>query len=527
MWTASIRQVHKSLIKGDTNVTKLCNEAFKIIDETKNLNSFITTCQDEAINQAKQLDHRLAQWLKDGNENMENPLYGIPISIKDNFCTNQILTTCGSRMLHNFIPPYSATVVDKLSKADSVMVGKTNMDEFAMGSSCTTSYYKHSANYWRYDRLAGEKPGESNSSNWLIAGGSSTGSAVSVASGACFASIGTDTGGSTRQPASLTGVVGFKPTYGLISRYGLIPLAHCLDVVSLLARTVDDISVIFEAVVGEDENDLTTVDHKKELKTTPRLQDLDNLSSSPIRIRVGIPEEFISNGNLSCDVSEHFSDMLKRISSKRIGNVEVELVKVDLRHANHATECYTIISTAEIASNMSCYDGVKYGLSLPIPEDQHFDRDAFFKANRDAGFGSEVKKRILLGNYFLLSANRETYLTQALKLRRLISEDFLEAFNQNGIDIIITPSTPTTSVTYAEWLQKQDCNKLFLEDYFLIPSNLANLPSISLPSGLSSTGQLPIGIQLISNRFHDLDLLSVARHLEQHVFEKNLHYHYS
>jgi aspartyl-tRNA(Asn)/glutamyl-tRNA(Gln) amidotransferase subunit A len=517
MW-GSIRDVHRSLSKCETNVTQLCNRAFDQIEATKNLNAFITTRREDAIKEASRLD----ALLKNGSLTMNSSsLFGIPISVKDNFCTKQVLTTCGSKMLHNFIPPYDATVVTKLKQANCIITGKTNMDEFAMGSSCTTSYYKCAANYWNRELLGELYPSEcSDPKRWFMAGGSSTGSAISVASSACFASIGTDTGGSTRQPASLTGIVGFKPTYGLISRFGLIPLAHCLDVVSILARNVDDTALVFEQLVGQDENDLTTVDHTKVLQS--KYQSSDNLRDR--RIRVGIPEEFVIKGQPSNDVTSHYDQTIRRLSSDsmRENGVEFELVNINLPNAKFATECYTIISSAEIASNMSCYDGVKYGfaVSSDSAEKKSFDRDGFFKANRDAGFGSEVKKRILLGNYFLLSGNREKYLHQAFRVRRLISEDFTGAFKSDNIDVILLPSTPTTSTTYCEWLAKQNDNKLFGEDYFLIPANLANVPSISLPSGLS-TNNLPVGLQLVADRFHDRDLLTISKYFERNVFDFN------
>lgn len=484
----SIRDIHRSIVNRNLTITNICNESLRLIEETTHLNPFITIARDKAREQAIKLDRGTPT----------NPLYGIPISIKDNFCTNQMLTTCGSKMLSNFIPPYDATTVTKLMNANCVIVGKTNMDEFAMGSSCTTSHYGPTANCYS-DKTSNQLY---KSDEWYVAGGSSTGSAVSVASGACFASLGTDTGGSTRQPASLTGTVGFKPTYGLISRFGLIPLAHCLDVVSILARNVEDVRLVFETVVGQDDNDLTTVDHKVFLKKERSID----------KIRIGVPEEFINKGAASEIVMQNFNSVVRNLTS----NIDIEVIKLDLPYSSLATECYTIISSAEIASNMSCYDGVKYGYSSEIDSSKKFDRDEFYRANRDEGFGAEVKKRILLGNYFLLAGNRDRYLTQAMKLRRLIDEEFNKAFLDNAVDVIITPTTPTTAVSYQEWLRKQDDNKLFREDYFLIPSNLANLPSISIPSGLSQNG-FPIGLQLIANKFQDLSLLAMSKRFQDSV----------
>lgn len=484
-----IKDVQRAIAQKDVSVSDLCNIAYDIINSNQKLNAFITTrSRQDALEEAYTLEDR----------SPDNPLYGIPISIKDNFCTKGLLTTCGSKMLHNFVPPYDATVVSKLKQAKCIITGKTNMDEFAMGSSSTTSYYNPTLNYWN-------AADDTNSSDWFMAGGSSTGCAVSVADGSCYASIGTDTGGSTRQPASLTGTVGLKPTYGLISRFGLIPLVNNLDVVGLITRSVYDAELVFNQLAGHDENDLTTVDHTKELKSKVHI-------NTDQTIRIGIPEKFISRGDLAEDVSKQFAKILDVVSGGHILGCNFELVTVDLPNSNLATECYTVLSSAEIASNMSCYDGVKYGLSIKM---DRYDREELFKCNRDSGFGDEVKKRILLGNYFLLEHNIERYVSQAQRVRRLISDDFRSVFEQYGCHAILMPSTPTTSITHSEWLSKQDGNKLFHEDYYLIPANLANVPSMSLPCGFSHSSGLPIGMQLITNKFHDLDLFKIGKKFEQ------------
>lgn len=539
----TIREANSALIKGESSVKKLCRESIRLLDEEDVLNSFITVCRRESLDVAEQLDQRMSNTNglashHDGTEIKKrpldnprlNPLYGIPVSIKDNFCTKQLLTTCGSKMLYNFVPNYNATAVERLQKANCLVMGKTNMDEFAMGSSSTTSYYGPTANHWKRDLLGNQKPAQAAPKNWFMAGGSSSGSATSVASKSCFASLGTDTGGSTRQPASMTGTVGFKPSYGLISRFGLVPLAHSLDVVSILARNVDDVHLVFNAVVGQDERDLTSVDYKKELKS--KLTQMLSRQPEVITIRVGIPRDFIARAEMATDVSNLFDRFARDLSSTTISmdsgttSIKFELVKLDLEYSRSATECYAILSSCEIASNMSCFDGVKFGYSTTATakaaannsskegDNLLFDRDQFYQTNRDEAFGPEVKKRILLGNYFLLGENREKYLSHALRLRGCISDEFNKAFNEQNVDIILTPSTPTTSVSHEEWLAKQKDNKLFHEDYFLIPSNMANLPSISLPTALSTAG-LPIGVQVIANKFHDLDLLFVSRIFEQ------------
>lgn len=514
MYRNSIQKLHASLLRRDLTVTDICKQSLALLEETKNLNSFVTVCDKESRESAKHLDVLIRD--DRAKKAKESPLFGIPVSVKDNFCTRGVLTTCSSKMLHNFVPPYDATVVEKLKKAGCIMIGKTNMDEFAMGSSSLTSYYGPTANSWLSSLRADEKPDKFNSDRWYMAGGSSSGGAVSVASGSCFASIGSDTGGSTRQPASFVGVIGFKPTYGLISRHGLIPLAHCLDVVSILARSCDDVRLIFDSIVGQDPNDLTTVDHKSYLEQKFKLPG----SKEKLRVRVGVPDSFIDRAGMSSEVADHFSKIIRSLetSSGLLKGVEFEWVKLSWVHSSLSTECYTVISSAEIASNMSCYDGIRYGLSTNLDNIDKFDRNNFYKANRDAGFGEEVKKRILLGNYFLLEGNRELYFSQALKIRRLISEEFDKTFRDMGVDLILTPSTPTTSVTCDEWTRKQAENELFHQDYFLIPSNLANRPSISIPCGFSKSG-LPFGIQLTADKYHDLDLLSISK-LVQDYLEK-------
>lgn len=507
----AIEEAHRAILSNECSVTGLCQSSLKVIEDTRHLNSFITLCQNEAISRAAELDQSLSL----SKTKADGRLFGIPISIKDNFCTESILTTCGSRMLHNFIPPYTATSVKKLLDANSIMIGKTNMDEFAMGSSSLTSYYGPSAYQFNSEPLKGLRPNKyCDNSEWYLAGGSSSGSAVSVSVGACFASLGTDTGGSTRQPASWTGVVGFKPTYGLISRFGLVPLAHCMDVVSILARSVQDVELVFGTIVGQDENDLTTVDHRHKLRNPIKSR---SGQSESFDVQIGIPREFINKSDISDEVSKRFEDLVKSLSRNvHFKKVAFKVKNIDLPHSNSATECYTIISSAEIASNMSCYDGVKYGFATPIDESMPFDRDRFYMKNRDLGFGSEVKKRILLGNYFLLSGNKEKYLFQAQRLRNIIRAEFDEVFNKDSIDIILMPSTPTTSNSYGDWLEKQEKNRLFYEDYFLIPANIANVPSISLPCGYS-TKKLPIGVQLVANRYHDLDLLAVSKLLQEYI----------
>lgn len=565
-----IRDVSKLLRQKEITATRLCQECLKIANNTKYLNAFITINNDLALNKAQTLDQHEASA-------KESLLRGIPIAIKDNFCTKNILTSCGSKMLANYYPPYDATIVDKLcNNFGAIMLGKTNLDEFAMGSSSVTSHYGPTANPWKsfgqphFKTMAQLKetkgktietsPGDNQfdmdaTEKWYMAGGSSTGSAVAVATGSVFAAIGTDTGGSNRHPASMVGVIGFKPSYGIISRFGLIPLAHSLDTVSILARHVDDVEVIFEHIVGADENDLTSlnIDKAQMGVNCSQYQQYDfsemletgNLNGR--KIRIGIPDEFSRCGELSEEVSSLWDKTIKLIG--RDFSTIFDIVPISTPNIVHSTECYTILSSCEVASNMSCYDGVRYGFSdrsaLSTHNDNRdaFNRDDWYKLNRDQGFNSEVKKRILLGNYFLHGDNVQKYYFQALKVRQLVYQDFVRAFNHNSnnnnndnnnsdndnnreVDVILVPSTPTTATKNIEWLRKQDENKLFAEDYCLIPANLAGLPSIHLPVTISPAG-LPIGLQLISGQFQDRKLLSISKLFERHIFEYNHHLTYT
>lgn len=477
--------------------TKLYSKCVQIAEATNHLNSY--TSLNTYNEQSRELD-------LSSKSTFNRPLAGIPISIKDNFCTKGIKTTCSSKMLENFIPNYDATPVSKLKDAGALVMGKTNMDEFAMGSSSTTSFFGPTANFWpKGDNIKED-------ADWYMAGGSSTGSAVSVATGSSFASLGTDTGGSTRHPASLVGVVGFKPTYGLISRFGLIPLVHSLDVVSIIARTVADTKEVFHVIRGEDKNDLTSLDNNC-------IQDSVEKINSLQVVKVGVPFDFITKGNIEADVAKTFESTIKVLIECK--SPKFEIVNVDLDYAHVASECYTVISSSEIASNMSCFDGVKYGYKTSLDNVDEFKLEEFYKANRDFGFGNEVKKRVLLGNYFLLKQNRDKYYSHALKVRRLIQDEFDKLFHDNNLNILMMPSTPTSSITHKDWSKKEAMNTLFYEDYFLIPFNLANLPAISLPVRGSNKLEMPVGIQLVANRYHDIDLLYISELFERQIIKND------
>ncbi|KAG9509769.1 Glutamyl-tRNA(Gln) amidotransferase subunit A, mitochondrial, partial [Fragariocoptes setiger] len=518
---SAISDLHRRLLSRELTVSQICDSSLNIAKQTKYLNAFVTLTANEVRQRAKKCDQILSS-LDSKLYSTLSPLFGVPIAIKDNFCTRNIKTTCGSLMLSNYVPPYDATIVDRLfNQSNAIMIGKTNLDEFAMGSSSITSHYGPTANPWKsFGQPNFKQPSSPNfacppptprssfdfdqSSDWYMAGGSSTGSAVAVATGACLAAIGTDTGGSNRHPASMVGIVGFKPTYGMISRFGMIPLAHSLDTVSILSRYVADTELVFDTLMGVDSNDLTSqsaivADQNTDTTTNRRV------------ITIGIPRQFGHCDHLTDEVSSLWNDIADQLSKHN----RYRIVNVDMPNIVYASHCYAVLSCCEVASNMACYDGVKYGYSVRVDASAKsqvkFDRDDWYRSNRDQGFGNEVKKRILCGNYFLHGNNRQHYYEQALKLRRLIADDFERVFD--SVDALLTPSTPSPAISHLEWTQKQTDNQLFHEDFCLIPSNLSHTPAISIPAGTSQCG-LPLSLQLIGRRNCDKTLLSMARDIE-------------
>ena len=432
--------------------------------------SFITVTREGALKQAAEADKRLAS----GNGTV---LTGIPLGIKDLLCTKGVRTTCGSKMLENFVPPYSATVVERLNATGSIMVGKTNMDEFAMGSSTETSFYQKTKNPWN---LA------------CVPGGSSGGSAACVSADQAFASLGSDTGGSIRQPAALCGIVGLKPTYGRVSRYGLIAFASSLDQIGPFSKDVEDCAIMMGAIAGHDPKDSTSAD-----VLVPDY--VAEMKKSVKGLRIGIPKEFFPDG-LNKEVSESVKKAIEEL--KKLG---AEIHEVSLPASPYGLAAYYVLAPSEASSNLARYDGVRYGLRVPgenIVE--------MYSKTRAAGFGPEVKRRIMLGTYALSSGYYDAYYLKALKVRRLIKQDYDKAFEK--VDVIATPTAPNPAFRFGE--KTGDPLAMYLEDVFTVSINITGMPGLSVPCGMSKSG-LPIGLQLIGKPFDEATLLRTAYAYEQ------------
>jgi aspartyl-tRNA(Asn)/glutamyl-tRNA(Gln) amidotransferase subunit A len=434
------------------------------------LNAFISICEDVALDQAFTAD----QMLKKGDA---GPLTGIPIAHKDIFCTLGIKTSCGSKMLDNFIAPYDATVVKLLKAAGSVLLGKTNMDEFAMGSSNESSYYGSVKNPWNIK---------------YTPGGSSGGSSAAVAARLAPAATGTDTGGSIRQPAALTGITGLKPTYGRVSRYGMIAFASSLDQCGPLTQTAEDAALLLNAFAGHDVKDSTSVRHAVPDYTAALNQNLKGL-------KIGLPVEYFQKG-LDPAIETSIQAVIKLLESQG-----AEVKEIRLPHTHLAISAYYVIAPAECSSNLSRYDGVRYGHRCDNPK----NLDDLYKRTRSEGFGSEVKRRILTGTYALSAGYYDAYYIKAQKIRRLILNDFIEAFKE--VDVILTPTTPSTAFKLGE--KAQDPIAMYLSDIYTIAVNLAGLPGISMPCGFDQG--LPIGVQLIGKHFDEARILNVAHQYQQ------------
>ena len=439
------------------------------------IHAYITVCRDSAVKEAEAADKRI----KEGDA---TPLTGVPIAIKDIFCTKDVRTTCASRILENFVPPYDATVVRKLKEAGAVILGKLNMDEFAMGSSTENSAFFPTLNPWDTGR---------------VPGGSSGGSAAAVAAGECAASIGTDTGGSIRQPASLCGVTGLKPTYGRVSRFGMIAFASSLDQGGPITKDVTDCAIMLKIIAGHDPLDSTSIDAPVPDYTATLKKEIKNM-------RIGIPKEYFIEG-LDKDVSEAIKDAIGVF--KKAG---AELVDITLPHTEYAISVYYLVATAEASSNLARYDGVKYGLR--IADGGLLD---MYKLTRDAGFGAEVKRRIMLGTYSLSAGYYEAYYKKASEMRTLIKMDFEEAFKK--CDIILTPTSPTAAFKLGEKIA--DPLTMYLSDIFTISCNLAGIPGISVPCGFTKEN-LPVGLQLLGKPLDEATLLRAA-----YNYEKNTEWH--
>lgn len=472
----SIRQLHKQLIRKERSSVEITQEALDRIQALEpKLHSFLCVTADQALEQARQVDAKIAAGEDIGL------LAGIPIGIKDNLCTKGIPTTCASRILKNFVPPYESTVTQKLRAAGAVMVGKTNLDEFAMGSSTENSAYQLTANPWDLSR---------------VPGGSSGGSAAAVAAGECVVALGSDTGGSIRQPASFCGVVGLKPTYGLVSRYGLVAYASSLDQIGPFGRSVEDAAILLGAIAGYDPNDSTSLNVK-----IPNYADLLKPTLQPRgRLKIGIIKETFGEG-LDSVVEEAITKAIDQLQS-----LGAEIHVVSCPRFRYGLPAYYIIAPSEASANLARYDGVKYGFRAPEGENLL----SMYTKTRAAGFGAEVKRRIMLGTYALSAGYYDAYYLKAQKVRTLIKQDFEEAFEK--VDVLVCPTAPTTAFKAGE--KTGDPLSMYLGDLMTIPVNLAGLPGLSVPCGFDEQG-LPIGLQLIGKVLREDQLFQVAYAYEQ------------
>ncbi len=429
-------------------------------------NAYITTDEKTSLEQACLADEMLAK-------GEAQPLTGIPIAQKDIFCAKGWRTTCGSRMLSDFIAPYDAHVIEQFNKAGAINLGKTNMDEFAMGSSNETSYFGSVRNPWDQER---------------VPGGSSGGAAAAVAARLCAAATGTDTGGSIRQPAALCGISGIKPTYGTVSRYGMIAFASSLDQAGPMARSAEDCALLLNLMTGFDERDSTSLQREKE----DYARDLDQ----PLKgLRIGLPKEFFAEG-LSSDVASRVEEALSEY--RKLGAVTVD---ISLPNSRLAVPVYYVLAPAEASSNLSRYDGVRYGYRAP----EYADLSEMYEQSRSQGFGAEVKRRIMIGTYVLSHGYYDAYYLQAQKIRRLIAQDFAEAFK--SCDVIMGPTSPSTSFRLGE--KGDDPVQMYLSDIYTIAVNLAGLPGMSIPCGFGANN-MPAGLQIIGNYFDEARMLNVA-----------------
>ncbi|XP_033231675.1 glutamyl-tRNA(Gln) amidotransferase subunit A, mitochondrial isoform X2 [Belonocnema kinseyi] len=411
-------------------------------------------------------------------------------------------------MLANFVPGYDATVCSRLKKSGAILTGKTNLDQFAMGSGTVDSFFGPTKNLWGSEfmdyycfeeREMGKRKGSSSSGdNWYIAGGSSGGSAVAVASGTCYAALGSDTGGSTRNPASYCGLIGLKPTYGLVSRNGLIPLVNSMDVPGIITRRVDDALLILNAIAGPDSSDSTTL---KEDYSPISLPDRIEVTG----LRVGIPKEYRLS-ELSNEVDVCWQNVARILEE---GGAKI--IPVSLPHTELSIVCYSVLNQCEVASNMARYDGIEFGFRA----DETFSTEELFANTRGMGFNDVVRSRILAGNYFLLSENYENYFVKAMKVRRLIAQDF-EAVWDAGIDILLTPTTLSDAQLYRDFIKADNQTQCSVQDYFTQPANMAGLPAVNVPISLSKKG-LPLSLQLMSPILQERRLLSVAKWIEESV----------
>jgi aspartyl-tRNA(Asn)/glutamyl-tRNA(Gln) amidotransferase subunit A len=471
----TLAEARDALAAKQLSSAELTKTFIDAIEGARRLNAFVTKTADRALDMAKESDARIAR-------GEARPLEGLPLAIKDLFCTKGVRTTAGSRILGNFVPPYESTVTQNLWDAGAVMLGKTNMDEFAMGSSNETSYFKPVINPWR----------ARNSNQNLVPGGSSGGSAAAVAGQLCLAATGTDTGGSIRQPAAVSGIVGLKPTYGRCSRWGIVAFASSLDQAGPMTRTVRDSAILLRHMASVDDKDSTSVD-------LPVPDYEAQLDGGVKGLRVGIPKEYRIDG------TPPEINVLWEQGAEWLRAQGADVIDVSLPHTKHALPAYYIVAPAEASSNLARYDGVRYGHRA---EGTH-DLVELYEKSRGEGFGTEVKRRVLIGTYVLSAGYYDAYYTRAQKIRTLIKRDFESAFRK--CDVLLTPATPGPAFALGE--KSNDPVSMYLNDVFTVTVNLAGLPAISVPAGLTEDG-LPLGLQIIGKAFDEATVLRVGRSIE-------------
>lgn len=531
----SIREAAVMLRQRSLTCAELCERAISKAEKVRELNAFITETHDLARKHAQTADSRFQAGRPLGE------LDGLPISIKDNFSTQGIQTTCASKMLIGYKPPYDATVVSRLLNAGGVLMGKTNMDEFGMGTGTVDSCFGPVRNIWNYKFGKETRPVENRTvtttdrtstidphrhfhhsaqlasstdyeeipapyTDWHVCGGSSGGSAVSVAAGVCFAAVGSDTGGSVRSPAGHVGVVGLKPTYGLISRHGLIPLVNSLDTPGVFTRFVHDAAVVLNLLAGDCPYDSTTY---KDKYTPVSLPDQPSVKG----LKVGVPKEF-HGPILGEDILNCWRDTIAALEGA--GAI---IVDASLPHNQYAIPTYSVLCCAEVASNMARYDGIQYG-HRATSKTSNFSTEDLYAVTRHEGFSDTVRSRILAGNFFLLKENYDKFYIKALKVRRLIYQDYLNVFS-SGVDVLLTPTNISDADTYQQFCKEDNRTRTAQQDIYTQSVNLAGVPAITIPVTLSSK-RLPIGLQLIGDHFSEQKLLNVAQWIESHAQFRSL-----
>lgn len=465
-----IEEINKLLKENKIKPIDLVEEAFENIENNKELNAYITLNKEEALKQAKELE----------NKEIDNILFGLPIALKDNIITKGLRTTCASHILDNFIPIYNATVVEKLKSKNMIIIGKTNMDEFAMGSSSRTSYFGAPRNPWNKEK---------------ISGGSSGGSATTIAARDVLFALGSDTGGSIRQPASYTGIVGMKPTYGRVSRYGLVAFASSLDQIGPMTKNVYENAVLLNAIVGKDDKDLTSAKKEDEDFTRFIGKDIKGL-------KIAVPNFFMSD-IVNIEIINKVKDTIKVLE-----NNGAKVDYVDIKYIDKAMTLYQIIAMGEASSNLARFDGIRYGHSKENPENIE---DVYY-GTRAEGFGEEVKRRIMVGSYLLSGENAKIYYNKALSIRDDMRKELTNIFKD--YDLIIGPTTTTTAYNLDDPMD--DPKKSFMDDVLVIPVNMAGLPGLNIPIGFDSN-HMPIGMQIIANAFEEAKIYHLASFIEKEL----------